>query len=73
VLATRGALVECVGQLCLSIIAEAQARLASAGEWVLNEKGIVLRAGLQGAESALVDSMNSPEMVTLVREHLSLG
>jgi hypothetical protein len=33
----------------------AQARLAAAGEWALNEKGIVERAGLGDAARAFTD------------------
>jgi len=36
----------CAGLLARATIAEAHARLAARGEWALNEKGIVARAGL---------------------------
>jgi predicted nucleotidyltransferase len=45
-LAERGDVATCAGLLAKAAIAEAQARLAERGEWALNEKGIVGRAGL---------------------------
>jgi predicted nucleotidyltransferase len=45
-LAGRGDVVSCVGLLAKAAIAAAQATLAERGEWALNEKGIVRRAGL---------------------------
>jgi predicted nucleotidyltransferase len=50
--AARGDVVAATANLTQAVLAAAQARLASAGEWVLNEKGIVERAGL--LEAALV-------------------
>jgi len=39
------------------VLAAAQGRLAAAGEWVLNEKRLVDRAGLGGVE----DRLGQPE------------
>ena len=47
--AAQGDIVGCGANLTQALLATAQARLARAGEWVLNEKGIVSRAGLEPA------------------------
>lgn len=52
-LAARGDAVAVAGLLARALIAFAQARLASRGAWVLNEKGIVERAGLEDAADVL--------------------
>lgn len=50
------------GGLCsTAVIAEAQARLAENGEWVLNEKDIVTRAGLEDAVETFACMGRSPE------------
>jgi hypothetical protein len=51
--ADRGDAVSCAGLLARAAIGEAQARLAAGGEWALNEKGILGRAGLAGLGPAL--------------------
>ena len=51
--AERGDVASCAGLLVRAAVAEAQARLAGAGEWVLNEKGILRRAGLGAVEPTL--------------------
>ena len=43
----RGDAIYCAGLLAKAAISEAHARLAERGEWALNEKGIVERAGLR--------------------------
>jgi hypothetical protein len=45
--------VACLANLCQAVLAVAQGRLAAAGEWVLNEKRIVGRAGLDGIQDRL--------------------
>ena len=66
--AVRDDAAACMGKLAFAILAEAQARMAERGEWVLNEKGLVERAGLQGAEAALGGQASSPpELRLLVR------
>lgn len=49
----RGDQVAASANLGQAVLAGAQARLASSGEWALNEKGIVERAGLADAIEAL--------------------
>lgn len=51
----RGDLVAASANLGQAVLAAAQARLASAGEWALNEKGIVERSGLGDANVALIE------------------
>jgi hypothetical protein len=48
--AERGDVAVCAGLFARAAIAEAQARLAAAGKWALNEKGILRRAGLGAVE-----------------------
>ncbi len=45
--------VAALANLTQAVLATAQGRLAAAGEWALNEKRIVARAGLQDAAAAL--------------------
>ena len=49
----RGDLVASSANLGQAVLAAAQARLASSGEWALNEKGIIERAGLGDATAAM--------------------
>jgi len=49
--------VACLANLCQAVLAATQGRLAAAGEWVLNEKRLVDRAGLGGVE----DRLGQPE------------
>lgn len=51
----RGDVVASTANLGQAVLCVAQARVAAAGEWALNEKGIVDRAGLGAAASALTD------------------
>jgi hypothetical protein len=51
--AARGDAVAVAGLLARALIAVAQARLAARGAWVLNEKGIIERAGLEEAADVL--------------------
>ena len=51
--ADRGDPGPCCGLVARAAIGEAQARLAAAGEWALNEKGILRRAGLGALEPTL--------------------
>jgi hypothetical protein len=43
----------CLANLCQAVLAVAQGRLAAAGEWALNEKRIVERAGLGSIQDRL--------------------
>jgi hypothetical protein len=45
--------VACLANLCQAVLATAQGHLAAAGEWVLNEKRLVERAGLGGVQDRL--------------------
>ena len=45
--------VACLANLCQAVLAAAQGRLAAAGEWALNEKRLVSRAGLDGIQDRL--------------------
>jgi hypothetical protein len=45
--------VACLANLCQAVLATAQGRLAAAGEWVLNEKRITERAGLDAIQDRL--------------------
>jgi hypothetical protein len=51
--AVRQDKVACLANLCQAVLAAAQGRLAAAGEWVLNEKGLIERAGLGGVQDLL--------------------
>jgi predicted nucleotidyltransferase len=43
----------CLANLCQAVLAAAQGRLVAAGEWVLNEKRLVQRAGLGSVQKRL--------------------
>ena len=45
--------VACLANLCQAVLATAQGRLAAAGQWALNEKRLVSRAGLDGIQDRL--------------------
>ena len=45
--------VACLANLCQAALSTAQGRLASAGEWVLNEKRLAGRAGLSDVQDRL--------------------
>jgi len=49
--------VACLANLCQAVLAAAQGHLAAAGEWVLNEKRLVERAGLGSVQ----DRLGQPE------------
>jgi hypothetical protein len=53
VYAQRQDRVACLANLCQAVLAAAQGRLAAAGEWVLNEKRLVARAGLGDVQDRL--------------------
>jgi Nucleotidyltransferase domain len=62
-----------LANLCQAVLAAAQGRMAAAGEWVLNEKRLVERAGLGGVQ----DRLGQPErdlgtLVSDVRASLAL-
>lgn len=62
----------CLANLTQGVLCTANGRLAERGEWALNEKGIVERAGL-GAIGALLDGPDLTRMVDEVADRLALG
>jgi len=62
--AARGDVVACAGSLARAVMASGHARLAERGEWVLNEKRLVRRAGLSTAEAVLTNLGNDPAQLT---------
>jgi predicted nucleotidyltransferase len=53
--AGRGSTTACAGMLAHAALAAAHAELARRGEWVLNEKGLLRRAGLEAADLIVAD------------------
>lgn len=43
----------CLGMCAVAVVSMAQARMLARGEWILNEKGLVARAGLAREASSL--------------------
>ena len=74
--AGRGEVTACAGSLARAAVAASQARLAARGEWALNEKRIVQRAGLLEAEEILAHPGQRPDelgqAVTRMRRVLGL-
>jgi len=71
--ARRGDHVACLANLCQAVLATAQGRLAAAGEWVLNEKRIVERAGLADVQARLREDVDPLDnLVSDVRAILAL-
>lgn len=70
--ASIGDVTACAGLLAKAAIAAAQATLAKRGEWALNEKGIVVRAGIEGAAAAIerLDREELPRSVAEMRRML---
>jgi hypothetical protein len=66
VYADRGDTVCCLANLCQAVLATAQGRLAAAGEWALNEKRIVGRAGLGGIQARL--EQHDPDLTALLSD-----
>lgn len=56
--------------LC-ALTEEAHSRMAAAGRWVLNEKGLVARAGLEG-EATLLLRATTPEALAEAMDEISL-
>jgi hypothetical protein len=74
VYASRDDRTACLANLCQAVLATAQGRLAAAGEWALNEKRIVERAGLEGVQHRLGQpDQFLPELVSDVAALLSLS
>ena len=65
--------VACLANLCQAGLAAAQGRLAARGEWVLNEKRLVERAGLGGVQGLLGQpDQHLSTLVSDVRADLNL-
>jgi hypothetical protein len=58
--------VACLANLCQAVLATAQGRLAAAGEWVLNEKRLTERAGLDAIQDRLAQPW--PDLGALVSD-----
>jgi hypothetical protein len=58
--------VACLANLCQAVLATAQGRLAAAGEWVLNEKRLTERAGLDVIQDRLAQPW--PDLAALVAD-----
>ncbi len=70
--AARGEVVACAGSVARAVMAASHARLAERGEWILNEKGLVQRAGLIEAEEILAHAGTGPEELTRVVDRIRL-
>jgi hypothetical protein len=74
--ARRGDRVACLANLTQTVLATAQSHLAAAGEWALNEKRIVDRAGLAEVQTLFArtsaDEGDLEELARGVSEALSL-
>jgi hypothetical protein len=65
--------VACLANLCQAVLAAAQGRLAAAGEWVLNEKRLVERAGLGAVQDRLGEpGLGLSALVSDIRAALAL-
>jgi hypothetical protein len=58
--------VACLANLCQAVLATGQGRLAAAGEWVLNEKRLTERAGLDAIQDRLAQP--GPDLGSLVSD-----
>ncbi len=65
--AASGEVSNCLGAIAKAAIAEANGRLTRHGEWVLNEKGILGRAGLQHVDAVLSSSTAAGELSQVVQ------
>ncbi len=70
--ARRRELAACVVELGLAALSEAHARCCERGEWVLNEKGLLERAGLSSINRVIDGPERLLMRVQLVREQLAL-
>jgi predicted nucleotidyltransferase len=70
--ASRGDRVAALANLAQAVLAVAQARLAAAGEWALNEKRIVDRAGLGDAAELFPDGAELVVAVDAIAELLEV-
>jgi hypothetical protein len=70
--ADAGDIAACIGKCSSAIVAVAQARLLQRSEWALNEKGIVVRAGLADVEALLLRRTDVRGLVDEVGRALDL-
>jgi Nucleotidyltransferase domain len=70
--AARNDLVAASANLGQAVLATAQARLAASGRWALNEKGIVERAGLGGA-NAVISELGPAAAIDRIGELLDVS
>jgi hypothetical protein len=68
-----GDVAACAGLLAKAAIAAAQAALAERGEWALNEKAILGRAGLDGAADVLGAFGAASPQAAVARMHEALA
>lgn len=73
--ATGGDAVACAGMLANAVLCAAHARLAERGEWALNEKRLVARAGLEETQALLAQSVATAEdlLRTVVAVSAAIG
>jgi predicted nucleotidyltransferase len=63
----------CMANLCQAVLAVGQGRLAAAGQWILNEKRLVERAGLSDVQERLAQpERDLPQIVRGVRALLAV-
>jgi hypothetical protein len=73
VYAGRGDRVACLANLTQAVLAAAQARMAAAAEWVLNEKRLVVPSGLADVQDLLAQPVQDlPALVSGVGEAIGL-
>ena len=66
--------VACLANLCQAVLATGQGRMAAAGEWVLNEKRLTERAGLDAIQDRLAQpGPGLDALVSDVRDRLGLN
>jgi hypothetical protein len=65
--AASGEVSNCFGAIAKAAVAEANGRLAGRGEWVLNEKGILGRVGLQQVDAVLSESPSPGDLSLAVK------
>lgn len=61
--ASRSDTTACCANVTVAALATAQARLAAAGEWALNEKQILRRAGLDAVDALLREHIATPAVL----------
>jgi predicted nucleotidyltransferase len=70
--APRGMVTEFTGALAVAAMQTAHAVLAARGEWVVNEKRLLDRAGLRGVDSVITEPGDLVEAAKRARELLGL-